>query len=198
MNKCGVKRRQPPTPEQPSLTCQRPAGWGTPHPGTGACKLHGGTSRNHIKRGELEMAKRQVALWGGRKDVHPAQALLDLVQHKASEVDYWRWRVAELAEDDLTWGVTKVKEGGNDGGITEEAKPHLALTMLRQAEQDLAMYCAACLKAGVDAALVQVAQQQASQLIFVIRRLLSDDRVAVVGSVDDLVTAALGDLEMVS
>ena len=22
--------------------CQRPAGWGTPHPGAGRCKLHGG------------------------------------------------------------------------------------------------------------------------------------------------------------
>lgn len=41
--------------------CQRPAGWGTGHPGQGRCKLHGGASpgapagnRNALKTGEYE------------------------------------------------------------------------------------------------------------------------------------------------
>lgn len=28
--------------------CGQPAGWGTPHPGFGACKFHLGNTRNHI------------------------------------------------------------------------------------------------------------------------------------------------------
>lgn len=39
--KCGAKRRRR------SSTCQRPAGWGTNHPGEGYCKLHGGSSATH-------------------------------------------------------------------------------------------------------------------------------------------------------
>jgi len=35
---CGAKTKKDGTP------CQRPAGWGTDHPGVGKCKLHGGAS----------------------------------------------------------------------------------------------------------------------------------------------------------
>jgi len=199
---CGGQKRQEPTPEHPSTTCTRPAGWGTPHPGVGRCKLHGGNTSFHLKslekRAELQAAREQVRLWGGATDVHPAKALLDLVQWKASEVEYWRFRVAQLSDQDLLWGVSKVKTGGDDGGTTEEAKPHIALEMLRRAEQDLAAYASASLKAGVDQALVAVAKNQASQLIFVLRRLLNDPRVTVSGSVDDLVVDSIGDLELVS
>lgn len=37
---CGAKKRQG------EGTCKRPAGWGTEHPGTGRCKLHGGNNRS--------------------------------------------------------------------------------------------------------------------------------------------------------
>jgi hypothetical protein len=37
---CGANKRQS------EGTCTRPAGWGTPHPGYGPCKLHGGSSRS--------------------------------------------------------------------------------------------------------------------------------------------------------
>ena len=37
---CGGKTRQ----ETSAPLCQRPAGWGTSHPGMGRCKLHGGAS----------------------------------------------------------------------------------------------------------------------------------------------------------
>lgn len=199
---CGARKRQAPTPEHPSETCTRPAGWGTSHPGIGFCKLHRGTTKLHTKameeRQELLAARDKVKLWGGKTDIHPAKALLDLVQWKASEVEYWRFRVAQLAEQDMTWGIVKVKTGGDDDGTTEEAKPHIALEMLRRAEQDLANYAAASLKAGVDESLVAIARNQASQLIFVIRRLLNDPRVTVDGVVDDLVVESIGDLELVS
>jgi hypothetical protein len=176
-------------------TCKNRAGKGTTHVGIGACKHHGGSTRNHVKFAEVEIAKRSVNLWGGRRDVHPAQALLELVQWKASECAYWRYRVAEIAEEDLTWGTTKVKTGGDDRGTTEEAKPHIALVMLRQAEKDLAEFAAASLRAGVEASLVEVAKSQASQLAAVLRALVSDPRVSVDGPADVVIVDALRVLE---
>lgn len=187
---CGGKKRQ-----GDGGPCQRPAGWGTSHVGTGACKLHGGATPNAGKAATVELARREVALWGGRRDVHPAQALLELVQWKAAEVEYWRARVSELDASDLTWGTTKSESGLDKGEPTDlrtqEAKPHVAHVMLRQAEQDLAAYAAASLKAGVDAALVRVAQSQADLLARVLHRLLADTRVTVVGEPSLIVMDAL-------
>lgn len=189
--KCNARNRQGEQGER----CKRPAGWGTTHVGIGACRTHGGSTRNHAKFAEVETARRSVDLWGGRKDIHPAQALLELVQWKSSEVAYWRFRVAEINEEDLTWGISKVKTGGDDRGTTEEAKPHIALVMLRQAERDLADYASASLKAGVEASLVEIAKGQASQLAAVLRALVADPRVTIDGVADVVIVDALRVLE---
>src|SRR4249920_131530 len=177
-------------------TCKLPAGHGTDHVGIGRCKLHGGSTPNHRANAELIKAVQAVELWGGRKDIHPAEALLELVQWKAAEVEYWRRQVASLEESDLTWGVTEATEmvGGEGGGFDStkrEAKPHIALVLLRNAEQDLANYASAALKAGVDAALVRVAEVQASRLVAAMDRLLADPRVTVEGDVRGVVLDAL-------
>lgn len=156
-------------------------------PGVTVCRFHGGLAphvkaagaRRHAAALAEAEAQAAVELWGGRRDVHPAQALLELVQWKAAEVAYWRMRVAEIEEEDLTWGTSKIKTGCDDDGVTQEAKPHIALTLLRQAEQDLAAYSSASLKAGVDQAMVQIAQVQAARLLDVIRIVLADPRLAI-------------------
>lgn len=38
-------------------TCTRPAGWGTPHPGIGRCKLHGGSTPSHVKAAQKVAAE---------------------------------------------------------------------------------------------------------------------------------------------
>jgi hypothetical protein len=48
--KCGAKKKS-------GGTCGRPAGWGTDHPGTGRCKLHGGASTGP----KTEEGKKRVA-----------------------------------------------------------------------------------------------------------------------------------------
>ena len=157
------------TSKQTGERCKRPASKGAT-----VCRHHGGNTpqvraaaeRRHAQQVAIE----QVALWGGRRDIHPAEALLELVQTKAAEVAYWRLRVAEINEDDLTWGVTLVKTGGDDRGETKEAKPHIALTLLHKAEADLAVYAAASLKAGVDEARVRIAEQHAQWAIGLVRR----------------------------
>lgn len=165
---CGAKKRQPPYDE-----CTRPAGWGTDHPGIGRCKLHGGRTPDHNKAAQAEQARRDVELFAGPKDIHPATALLELVQWTAGEVDYWRARVRDLEEHDLTWGVTKVKEGGDDRGTTEEAKPAIEYALLIEASNRLEKYSTAALKAGVDAALVRIAESQGARLFDAIEQILA-------------------------
>lgn len=155
---CGARKRQG------EGTCTRPAGWGTDHVGVGPCKLHGGSTPAHRTAAAATQARRDVVLFGGRRDIHPADALLELVQWTAGEVDYWRSRVRLLEEDELTWGVTKVKEGGEDRGTTEEAKPNIAYVMLVDASNRLERYSASALKAGVDERRVRLAEQQGTLL----------------------------------
>lgn len=152
--------------------CTRPSGWGTEHVGIGRCKLHGGATQSHTKAAAKVQAQRDVELFAGRRDIHPAEALLELVQWTAGEVDYWRARVRDLEEEELTWGVTKVKEGGDDRGTTEEAKPNIAYAMAVDASNRLERYSSAALKAGVDAALVRIAESQGARLFDAIEQIL--------------------------
>jgi hypothetical protein len=151
---CNARKRQG------EGTCTRPAGWGTDHVGVGPCKLHGGSTPAHRTAAVATQARRDVSLFGARIDIHPADALLELVQWTAGEVDYWRQRVRVLEEQELTWGVTRVKEGGDDRGTTEEAKPNVAYVMLVDASNRLEKYSTAALKAGVDERRVRLAEQQ--------------------------------------
>lgn len=159
---CGAKKRQS------EGHCTRPAGWGTEHPGVGRCKLHGGKTPGQNRAAQVEQARRDVVLFAARRDVHPAEALLELVQWKAGEVDYWRLRVRELDEKRLTWGKTRRKVGGEDRGTTFEARPNVAYVMLRDAERDLASYAAAALKAGVDERRVRLAESQGALIVSVV------------------------------
>lgn len=159
--------------------------------GTNVCEYHGGKSpqvQRKIAREEetirtLEQARRDVQLFGGRIDIHPAEALLQLVGSKAAEVAYWESRVAELEHDDLVWGLTREKTGGDDHGSTFEAKITVALDQLHIAQRDLAQFAAASLKAGVDEAHVKLRQSQAEQAVAVLRAALTDPRVAVAADV---------------
>lgn len=164
---CGATKR-----DGSGTTCRRPAGWGTDHPGIGRCKLHGGKTESHTRAAQREQAARDVALFGARKDIHPAQALTELVQWTAGEVDYWRARVAALDEDELTWGVVRIKSGGPDQGTTREARPNIAYSMYVDATKRLEAHSVAALRAGVDEKRLQLAEAAGQQLASVVRAVL--------------------------
>lgn len=187
MSQCSAKSKRS------GERCRKPA-----TPGSPVCAMHGSKSPRAIVAAERRLAEKLAAeLWGGRRDVHPASALLELVGWKASEVEYWRHRVHEIQQDDeasLTWGTTKEKTGGEDYGTTREAKPHVALQLLHKAEADLAAYASAALKAGVDEAMVRIAQATAGQFRAVLALVLADERLGVTAAgpvVDQVVADAL-------
>lgn len=158
--KCAGHRRG----KRPYEPCKAP-----PKEGFEVCRMHGGGTQGAKDKAAERLATmaaaQEVARLGLRIEVHPAEALLDLVHWTAGEVAYWRAQVVAIADgpdgsDNLTWGVTRVKEGGDDRGTTQEAKPHIAYAMLRDASDRLASYAAAALKAGVDERRVKLAEAQ--------------------------------------
>ncbi len=162
---CGAKTRN-------GGTCQKP-----PLAGATRCRLHGGDSPRAKAAAADRIAEatatRELARLGvTRRDIHPAEALIELVQFTAGEVDYWRRRVADLNDKELTWGTTRIKDGGDDRGTTQEAKPNIAYVMLQQASDRLASYAAAALKAGVDERRVRLAETQGQLVATAIRNIL--------------------------
>lgn len=167
---CGAKKR-----DGSGDPCRRPAGWGTDHLGFGTCKLHGGSTPNAGRHAITLEAARQVEEWGGRLDVNPAEALLDLVQGKAAEVAYWNWRVAGLDEAERA-GLLVAESTFGDGPqgpvdtVTRKTAPHVFVVLLHKAQDQLASFSAAALRAGVDEALVRLATVQASAVVEFARR----------------------------
>lgn len=143
------------------------------------CVTHGGAAPRvreaAARRVAEEKAAAKMRLFAAPVDIDPAQALLELVQWTAGEVRYWRAEVHRISEDDpdnLTWGKTREKSGGDDFGTTEEAGPPVAYRMLESAQDRLAKYAAAALRAGVEERRVRLAEDQGAAVAGVIRKIL--------------------------
>lgn len=151
--------------------------------GANVCRVHGG-SRKGLKAAAArrvadQKAAKAMALLAAPVDIDPAQALLELVQWTAGEVRYWRAEVARIAEDDpdeLTWGRTKTDRGvGPQGPVdteTHEATAPVAYRMLESAQERLAKYATAALRAGVEERRVKLAEDQGALVAQVIRSIL--------------------------
>lgn len=147
--------------------------------GAEVCRMHGGSipavKAKAAQRVAEEKAAAKMRLFAAPVEIDPAQALLELVQWTAGEVRYWRAEVHRISEDDpdnLTWGKTREKSGGDDFGTTEEAGPPVAYRMLESAQDRLAKYAAAALRAGVEERRVKLAEDQGALVAQVIRRIL--------------------------
>lgn len=141
---------------------------------------------------------RTVAGWGGRLNVNPAEALLELVQTKAAEVAYWRHRTLELGPDQLAGLlVAKTEQGvGPQGPVdteTRQAGPHVFVTMLHKAEEQLAKYCEAAIRAGATQVMVDMAKAQGAASIDEFRRLIHLARTRPDTAPDELILVLLED-----
>lgn len=151
--------------------CKRPA-----LVGATVCSKHGGSAPQvkaaAARRVEAMKASAALARIGQRVDADPQAHLLDVIAYQAGLVAYWRERVESLDEDSLTWGTTKVKIGGDDGGETREAKPHVAYVLLDEAQGKLVRYCSEALKAGIAERQVRLAEQQGALMSGLLRAVL--------------------------
>lgn len=158
-----------------------------PVKGLTVCHKHGGASKRARAAGaaRTEMAKQRkqaekaVARFRpSPQEVSVAETLLDLVAYQSGMVAYWRERVEQLEDGNLTWGTTKIEEGERDHGEvnvrTKEATPNVAYRLLVEAQRDLADYVTRALKANVDERRVRVAEQTGAIFVVAIRGILED------------------------
>jgi hypothetical protein len=168
---CGAKKRQG------EGCCMRPAGWGTSHPGTGKCKLHGGGTPNHKTAAKTELARQAVVTYGLPREVAPDQALLEEVHRTAGHVAWLGEVVAGLEQGEVTWGLAEEtvmpagEEDGDGGTVTKSKAGVNVWVQLYQAERKmLAAVCRDALAAGIAERQVRLAEQQGSLLAGVIGR----------------------------
>lgn len=159
---CGAKR------QQGEGTCRRPAGWGTPHPGSGRCKLHGGSTPNHVTAAQVEEARRtadEALKLLGREGVapvtNPLEALADLAGEILATKDIFRDRVAQLQEE--AWRYS------DDKGA-EQLRAELALYERALDRSNRVLADIARLK--IDERLAAITEQQAQTLTNVITTVL--------------------------
>ena len=151
--------------------------------GATVCRMHGGSSPQAraaaARRVQEEKAAKAVQRLAQPIETDPSQALLDLVSSAAGEVAYWRARVDEIQDRDekrLTSGLTKITEGKDRGGVTTlrtvETIAAIEYRMWTAAQDRLAQYATAALRAGVEERRVRIAEDQGALVAQVIRRIL--------------------------
>lgn len=133
---CGAKKRQ-------GGKCTLAAGWGTPHPGTGKCKLHGGSVPNHVKAAAKDEYRK---LLGNPIEVNPYEAIMTCIKIRAGEVQWLSDRMAEL--DKASW-VEETLVG---------KQFHLYARERQAAMQDLAKFSQMAISLGIAERQVRLAE----------------------------------------
>lgn len=133
--------------------CTRPAGWGTPHSGTGRCKLHGGSTPSHIANAQTQQAIAAAQTWGLPVDIGAKEALVAELARTEGLVRFYAAQVALLPTDDLHGPV-----GGGQGAIPEH-KPHIWVQLHATERKHLIAVAKACHDVGIDEWRMQMAEQ---------------------------------------
>lgn len=165
--KCGGKRRGA---DADGKLCTRPAGWGTPHPGTGRCKLHGGSTPSHTVASVKALAEAAVTTFGLPREIDPRDALLEEVYRTAGAVDWLSTKVRELESDAVVWG--KAEESPDD--VKYKASVSVWVQLLQNERAHLVRVCKETIQAGVEERRVRLAEQQGAMLASVIKAVLAD------------------------
>ena len=141
---CGANKRD-------GSTCRAFAGQGTEHLGTGRCKFHGGSTRNHRKAAAVTEARREMVKLGVPiPDIAPHDALLGLLRATSGHVAWLHAAVAQI--DDLS---------------NQEAR---VLVELYDSERDrLTRVAKACVEAGATDREVHVASSYADAIARALR-----------------------------
>jgi hypothetical protein len=158
-------------PERKGQRCLRPA-----MTGQTVCPSHGGrapqTRRAAAVRIAMKEARRQMETYGRPLDISAVEAIMDEVRQTAGHVAWLRQRVAGLEEGELIWGTTRVKEGGQDAGVTQEAEAHAWLKLYREERGHLVKVCAEAIRCGIEERYVRLAEQQGELVATAIKAIL--------------------------
>lgn len=199
---CGVARRRPDQNGDTSVIgrpCGHGAGWGTDHPGAGACRLHGGNlpavvaKAGHVLA-DMALRKELKTFAVPLKNAQPEAMLLHMVREAAGNVAYLGARVAELSEAEsggVSDGTGRMAarsaalakgEGlyGPKIGLDKDGGEHVIGEEQRSATQLYGEWCDRLVKyskvavdAGIAKAQVEIAKAQGQTIVIVINRVLA-------------------------
>lgn len=147
-----------------------------PMKGQRVCRSHGAKTSRSLAAAERRLQERSALLalesFGIPVVVDPHTALLEELHRTAGAVAWLGAIVAGLDREDVAWGTSKVKTGGDDAGRTEEAKPNIWYELWARERKHLVDVAAACVKAGIEERRIQLAEAQGAMLAGVISRVL--------------------------
>lgn len=155
--------------------CARPAGWGTPHPGRGKCKLHGGSTRNHVAGAQREEAKEAVALYGLPTEIDPHEALLEELRRTVGHV---RWlerviRAGRLEKGESPTGKARVVKL-DQATFAAGDQPSVWMELYHHERKHLRDIAKTCIDVGIEERRVRLAEQAGEELAELIRGVLTD------------------------
>jgi hypothetical protein len=149
-HRCGARKRQS------EGTCTRPAGWGTDHPGTGHCKLHGGATAAQTTQAARQRAEEQIRAVLAELDTpaigDPLSSLLKL----AGQVIAWQEATAALVNR-----LTSIRYEAAGGG--EQLRAEVAL--YERAMDRAAHVLSAIARLNIEERLTRVTERQADAVI---------------------------------
>ena len=151
--------------------CGRP-----PAKGQHVCLKHGaGTAAAKAAaqvRLQQRAAQKALETFGLPVVIDPHTALLDELHRTAGAVAWLGAIVADLDQDDVTWGRTRDKTGGEDRGTTYEARPNAWVQLWQTERRHLIDVAKACVNAGIEERRVRLAEDAGRVLASVISAVL--------------------------
>ena len=148
-----------------------------PMHGQHVCGKHGGRAQQSKAAGERQQqedaGRRMCAKWSIPIETDPTGAILGRIAAYAGHVEFYKRQIEQLDEQDLVWGVTKIKTGGDDRGTTMEAAPNTWLTLYNEASALLVKFAADAIRAGIEERKVRLAERD-GQLVAGVLRAMAD------------------------
>lgn len=142
--------------------CTLPAGWNTDHVGYGPCAHHFGATPTGRKAGAIDMAEELSVFYGTPIKTHPIEALLDEVSRTAGHVQWLANLIGsfnvELTEEEDGKGGVRVRR---PAGIPPEVEGWIKV--YQSERNQLVRTAKACLDAGVNQRMVDIAEAHAEK-----------------------------------
>lgn len=81
---------------------------------------------------------------------------------------------SDVSRHPLVWGTTRIKQGGDDHGVTQEAGPNIWLKLYNDERDRLVRVSEKAMRAGLDERMVKLAETQGRMVAEVIRAILGE------------------------
>lgn len=157
--------------------CRQKAGYGTSHPGFGACSSHGGAT----EKAALSAGRAMAITMGAPLKITPFEGLMHCVYVAAGEVMFCEAKVHELnVEDDelIVAPESSVEKQEPEGYSSEERvhqkELHIWIRIRQECLDRLARFCKMVLDARVDERFASVAEGTAGVLANVVGNILDE------------------------